>query len=229
VTSETESREEYSLYQMHIDHDGAFTAGGESATTRLSLRLNLDRLLAKVEMMGTSVPRGWRGLFALGQFLQGVELTVDAHDRYRYTRVRFGPYRGGELSLPASSIELAEPSTPPSCLRDARRASKRVYVRHIDSGPYYPDRDPVPGPKASKGKAAKSVAKPQKNPPDATTDEPSAQLGTRERKAIDQLVGKLGDLQGNCEKGAKHIEKLRAYWQGVLDGDIRTYPQESGS
>lgn len=227
VTSEVEQREGHALYKLALDHDGAFTAADGPETTRFEMQLNLDRLRAKVEMLGREIPRGLRGWLQLGRLLQGVEATVDANDRYRHTRLRFGPYRGGTLELPERAFPPAEPEAAPTCFREASRASARVYVNAVDQGPYYPDSKDVPGPTAAKAVAGDSSGTDEEQDREPA---PSAELGAEARKAIDELIGRLEDDESACaetagESWAGKVAELREYWQDVLDGKAKTYPQ----
>jgi len=225
VTTEIEQREEDSLYKMRLDHDGAFTAGGESSTRRLALQMNLDRLVAKVEMLGKKANHWMRIVTRFARLLQGVELTVDAEDRYRYTRMRMGSYRGRELTVSGPTVELTEPEVP-RCFRKARRASTRTYVRAVDEGPYYSSKRGT-GPQDTivkrKGAGGDDESEEESEPP-------SAELGAEARKAIDELIGKLGERDAECRQSgeatrAEQIGEMRAYWQGVLDGEVATYPE----
>ena len=230
VGSEVEERAGFSLYKLRLDHDGTFTDSGEAARTRFTMRLHLDRLRAKIEMLGDQAA-GWRGFFALGRFLEGVELTVEAADRYRYTQLRFGPYRGAELGLPEETVGPVDPEVRPSCLREAVRASKRVYVEAVDEGPYYPKRSrkPVRGPMATVRKRAGGSGQGREKP-EVERPEPSAELGGQATKRIEELVGELGELETACgeeagEDVAAEVGEIRAYWEKVLEGKVRTYPE----
>lgn len=223
IKTKTESQGNFSVMQFRVDTEREFTTTSRTRTTRLATRLNLDRMRAKLEVLGRDGPRtGW-GLFELMSFVDGSDFRIETTDNARFARLKIGPYDTPEMTLSDADFELLDPESPPKCFVGAVRESKRLYVNAIDKGPYYRRRIRT---RRSASTVRGRHAKPQKTP--KKPEPKSAALESETIEQIRDLTETLGEAEKACseEKGRwkADVSRIRKYWRDVLDGNAKTYP-----
>ena len=238
VESEVEQRGDLSVMKLRVDTANEFTDSGGSKSTRLSGHLNPDRLRAKLEVLGDQTPRFPTDLFELMTFMDDLRYQFDSNDKVRVARLKLGPYEAPEVSFPEGRFELTSPESNPQCFVEASRASKRLYIRHVDTGPYYKKRSSPavkPGSTSARISTSKRPSSPssissQNRPDESSRPIPDAELDVSTRAEIEKLTDKLADWQTSCaeegEKWGADVARIRNYWKAVLDGGRKTYPTE---